>query len=85
MKTKYSPSLQPRPTANSSGRPMPASMPPTRMKGRLRPQRVRVLSEIQPNSASDTPSTMIFRKMTVEISPGATPRKTLKTWKTSEL
>jgi hypothetical protein len=37
MKMKYSVSLQPRPTANIIGRPMPASTPPTRMNGRRRP------------------------------------------------
>lgn len=61
---------------------MPASTPPTRMKGRRRPQRVRVLSETQPNSASDTASTPILIISAVEISPGAIPSPTLKTWNT---
>jgi len=43
-------------TRNTSGSVMPMSTPPIRMKGRRRPQRVRALSDSQPNTGSLKPS-----------------------------
>jgi len=45
---------------------------------------VRVLSEIQPKTASEAASMKILIIWAVEIRPGATPRNTLKTWKASD-
>ena len=49
------------------------------MNGRRRPQRVRVLSDNQPKVASEAASASVLSIIAVEMSPGATPRKMLKT------
>src|SRR3954466_12522328 len=64
---------------NRHGKPTPAKMDPIRMKGRRRPQRVRVLSEIQPKSGSVNASMKRLAPSERLTWVGVSPRKTLKT------
>src|SRR6185295_5822237 len=64
---------------NRHGKPTPARMEPIRMKGRRRPQRVRVLSEIQPKRGSVNASMKRLAPSERLTWVGVNPRNTLNT------